>query len=154
MSCSDAKKSSTATPTISTHFFEQEDEHDCRNQLIEKQKVVGLPYISDGKESACNAEDPGWEDSPGDGNGYPLQYSCLENSMEFLWAIVHEVAKSQTQLNGLHFFTLSGKESSCHLGRNEICFQQWLSLGCRVESITCEVLKSVDSCVPSCEILI
>ena len=39
---------------------------------------------SDGKESACNARDRGWipglERSPGEGNGNPLQYSCLENS--------------------------------------------------------------------------
>ena len=38
------------------------------------------------------------EDSPGEGNVYPLQYSCLENPMERAawWAIVHEVSKSQT----------------------------------------------------------
>ena len=40
---------------------------------------------SDGKESACNAGDPssipGWGRSPGEGNGNPLQYSCLENPM-------------------------------------------------------------------------
>ena len=39
-----------------------------------------------GKESACSAGDPGsipgWERSPGQGNGYPLQYSCLENPMD------------------------------------------------------------------------
>ena len=40
----------------------------------------------------------GWEDPRGEGNGNPLQYSCLENSMDrgAWWAIVHEVAKSQT----------------------------------------------------------
>ena len=40
----------------------------------------------------------GWEDSPGGGRGNPLQYSCLENSMGrgTWWAMVHEVAKSQT----------------------------------------------------------
>ena len=41
---------------------------------------------SDRKESACKAEDlgliPGLGRSPGEGNGYPLQYSCLENSMD------------------------------------------------------------------------
>ena len=41
---------------------------------------------SDGKEFVCNAEDlgsiPGLERSPGEGNDYPLQYSCLENSMD------------------------------------------------------------------------
>ena len=41
---------------------------------------------SDGKESACSAGDPGsnpgQEDSPGEGNGNPLQYSCLENPLD------------------------------------------------------------------------
>ena len=47
---------------------------------------MGFPGGSDGKESAFNAGDPGsfsgWEDSPGEGNGNPLQYSCLENPMD------------------------------------------------------------------------
>ena len=42
----------------------------------------------------------GWEDSPGEGNDYPLQYSGLENSMD---CIVHEVTKTWTQLNNFHF---------------------------------------------------
>ena len=62
-----------------------------------------------GKESTCNARDlrgvgsvPGLGRSPGEGNGSPLQYSCLENLMDrgAWWATVHGVAKSQTQLNG------------------------------------------------------
>ena len=59
----------------------------------------GFPGDSDGKESACNAEDLGSVSgsgrSPGERNGYPLQYSCLENSMDRgTWgAIVHGVAK-------------------------------------------------------------
>ena len=48
--------------------------------------VTGFPGGSDGKESACNVgypgSIPGSERSPGAGNGYPLHYSCLENSME------------------------------------------------------------------------
>ena len=60
------------------------------------------------KESACNAEDMGDTGlipesgrSPREGNGNPLQYSCLGNPMdrEAWWATVHGVAKSQTQLN-------------------------------------------------------
>ena len=47
---------------------------------------VGFPGGSDGKASACNAGDPGLIPgsgrSPGEGNGNPLQYSCLENSMD------------------------------------------------------------------------
>ena len=62
---------------------------------------------SAGKESACNMGDPGsipgLRRSPGEGNGYPLQYSCLENSMGW-WATVHGVAKSQGQLSDLHFY--------------------------------------------------
>ena len=60
---------------------------------------------SDGKESACNVGDlgliPGSGRSPGEGNGNPFQYSCLENSMDRgAWrAAVHEVAKSQTWLS-------------------------------------------------------
>ena len=46
----------------------------------------GLPWWLSGKESACYAEDlgsnPGPGRSPGEGNGSPLQYSCLENSMD------------------------------------------------------------------------
>ena len=48
-------------------------------------KVEDFPGSSDSKESACNARDPGsiprLARSPGEGNGNPLQYSCLENSM-------------------------------------------------------------------------
>ena len=55
----------------------------------------------DSKESACNAGDlgliPRLGRSPGEGNGYPLQYSCLENPMDrgAWWATVHGVAKSR-----------------------------------------------------------
>ena len=44
-------------------------------------------------------QSPGGEDSPGDGNGNPLQYSCLENSMDrgAWWTTVHGVTKSQTR---------------------------------------------------------
>ena len=54
------------------------------------------------KESACNAEDPGWISgsgkSPGEGNGNPLQYSCLENPRDRgPWrATVHGVRESDT----------------------------------------------------------
>ena len=62
---------------------------------------------STGKESACNVGDlgsiPGLERSPGEGNGYPLQYSGLGNSMD---CIVHGVAKSQTRLSDVHFHYL------------------------------------------------
>ena len=60
---------------------------------------------SDDKESACNTGDlgsiPASKRSSGEGNGYPLQYSCLENSMDRrAWqATVHGVTKSQTRLS-------------------------------------------------------
>ena len=66
---------------------------------------MGFPGGSDGKESACNEENPGsipgLGRSPGEGNGYPLQYSCLENSMDrgAWWATVHGVTKSWRQLS-------------------------------------------------------
>ena len=57
---------------------------------------LGFPGVSASKESACNAGDmgliPGLGRSPGEGNGYPLQYSGLESFMDW---IVHGVAKSQ-----------------------------------------------------------
>ena len=61
---------------------------------------MGFPDSSVGKESTCNAGDPGLIPglgrSPGEGKGYPLQYSGLENSMD---CIVHRVSKSRTQLS-------------------------------------------------------
>ena len=59
---------------------------------------------STGKEAAWNVGDlgsiPGLGISPGAGKGYPLQYSGLENSMDF---IVHGIAKSRTRLSDFHF---------------------------------------------------
>ena len=56
---------------------------------------MGFPSGLAGKESACNEGDlgltPGLGRSPGEGKGYPLQYSGLENSMD---CIVHGIAKS------------------------------------------------------------
>ena len=65
-------------------------------------KAEVFPGGSDAKESACNAGDlglmPGSGRSPGEGNGFPLQYCCLENSMDTgAWqATVHGVTKSGT----------------------------------------------------------
>ena len=64
----------------------------------------GSSDSSAGKESACNAGDPGsmpgLRRSPGEGKGYPLQCSGLENSMD---CIVHGVSKSLTRLSDFHF---------------------------------------------------
>ena len=66
--------------------------------------TVGFPDGSDGEESACNAGDmgliPTLGRSPGEGNGYPLQYSGVENPIDYT---VHGVVKSRTQLNDFHF---------------------------------------------------
>ena len=64
-----------------------------------------FPGGSDGKESAGNGKGdlgsiPELGRSPGEGNGYPLQYSALENSTDY---IVHGVAKNQTRLSDFHF---------------------------------------------------
>ena len=64
--------------------------------------LLGFPGGSDGKESACNAGDlgfiPGLGRSPGEGSGYPLYYTCLENSIDRGdWrATVQGVAESDT----------------------------------------------------------
>ena len=64
--------------------------------------IKGFPGGSAGKESACNVGDlgsiPGLRRPPGEGIGYPLQYSSLENPMD---CIDHGVAKSWTQLSNL-----------------------------------------------------
>ena len=65
---------------------------------------MDFPCGSAGKGSACNVGDldsiPGLGRFPGEGKGYLLQYSDVENSMDY---IVHEVTKSWTQLSDFHF---------------------------------------------------
>ena len=72
---------------------------------IHWESKMGFPGRSAGKEYTCNAGDPssipGSGRSAGEGIGYPLQYSGLENSMD---CTVHGVAKSRTQLSDFHFF--------------------------------------------------
>ena len=64
---------------------------------------MDFPGVSDGKESTCNAEDPGSTPgsgrSPGKWNGYPLQYSCQGNPMDrgTWWVTIHGVANSRMQ---------------------------------------------------------
>ena len=76
---------------------------DCTRNLMK-----GFPCGSVDKESACNVGDlgsiPGLGRSPGEGKGYPLQYSGQENSVD---CMVHGIAKSRTWLNdSLHFIQL------------------------------------------------
>ena len=71
-------------------------------------REVALSYVqccgSAGKESACIAKDlgltPGLGRSPGEGKGYPFQYSGLENSVD---CIIHGVTNSRTSLSDFHF---------------------------------------------------
>ena len=85
--------------------------------------LMDIPGGSEGKASACNAGDPGSipgsRRSPGEGNGNPLQYSCLENPMDRgAWkATVHGVTDSWTRLSVFTFtfpFHALEKEMATH----------------------------------------
>ena len=91
----------------------------------------GFPGGSAGKESTCNTGYlgliPGLRRSPGEGNGYPLQYSGLENSMD---CIVHGVAKSRIRLSNFHFH--------CQVGEHffpACCLLQWFKVWRRANVI-------------------
>ena len=92
-------------------------------------KLIGGSEV---KVAACNAGDlgsiPGLGRSPGEGNGNPLQYSCLENPMDegAWWATVHGAAKSWTRLSD---FTFAFKAVYCHPAY----------LTC-MQSVSCEML--------------
>ena len=90
-----------SVPSESQHFFQPISWP--RNAMTTWLRL-GFPGGSAGKESVCNEEDlgsiPGLGRSPGEGKGYPLQYSGLKNSMD---CIVHGVTKSWTQLSSFHF---------------------------------------------------
>ena len=81
------------------------------NVLVIQKKLTGSG--SDSKVAACSVGDPGLIPglgrSPGEGNGNPLQYSCLKNSMDWgaWWAIVHGVAKSLIRLCNFTLTSLS-----------------------------------------------
>ena len=82
-----------------------------------------FPHSSVGKESACNAGDanliPGSRRSPGEGKGYPLQYSGLENSMD---CIAHGVTKSRTRLSALHLKRLLLQHWGLNIFNKIFCF--------------------------------
>ena len=75
--------------------------------LIHLFLLLGFPCGATGKESTYNGGDlgltPGLERSPGEGKGYPLQYSVLENSMDY---VVHGVAKSRTGPSNFYLLLL------------------------------------------------
>ena len=80
------------------------------------------------KNPPANAKDtssiPGSGKSPGKGNGNPLQYACLENSMDrrAWWAAVHEVAKSWTQLSTHSLTSVSGYQDSVRKADHLECY--------------------------------
>ena len=94
-------------PLLHYFFYHMGQEDLLGKDRLPTSVFLGFPGGSVGKESACNAGDlglvPGLGRSPGEGKGYPLQYSRLENSMDYT---VHGVSKSQTQLNDFHFTAL------------------------------------------------
>ena len=75
-----------------------------RRDRLSPPVLLGFPCGSAGKDSACTAADlgsmPGLGKPPGEGKGYPPQYSGMENFMD---CIVHGVAKSRTPLSDFHF---------------------------------------------------
>ena len=86
--------------------------------------LSSIPCGSAGKEYACNVRDlgsiPGLGRSPGEGKGYPLQYSGLENSIDYT---VHGVTKSRIQLSDFHFqIFLPGKS---HGQRSLVGYSPW-----------------------------
>ena len=93
-------KNPPAMQETPVQFLGQEDP--WRRDRLPTPVFLGFPCGSASKESACNVGDlgsiPVLGRSPGEGKGYPLQYSGLENS-----CIVHVVAKSRTQLNDFHY---------------------------------------------------
>ena len=82
------------------HYKTENDINSNSAQCIRSVCVMGFPSGSDSEESACNAGDSGSVPelgrSPGEGNSYPLQYSCLENSMDrgARWTTVHGLTKA------------------------------------------------------------
>ena len=88
-------------------------DNDCNHLAWGDGEHIKFSRASVGKESTCNAGDPGsipgLGTSTGEGIGYPLQCSGLENSTD---CIVHGVVKSQTQLSDFHFHRLESCISS------------------------------------------
>ena len=94
-----------STLVIANTNFQQHKRWDW--DYIQVLHFKGFPGSSDSKESACSAGlIPGSRKSPGEGNGSPHQYPCLENPMDRgAWkATVHGVAKSRTWLSNVPFF--------------------------------------------------
>ena len=91
-----------------THFDSWVGKIPWRRDTLPTPVFLGFSCGSVGNKSTCNAGDlgliPGLGRAPGEGKGYLLQYSDLENFMD---CIIHGVAKSQTQLSNFHTFRYS-----------------------------------------------
>ena len=109
------------------------------------------PCGSDDKESTCNAGDlgsiPGLGRSPGEGKGYPLQYSGLENPMDY---IVHGVTKSCTQLSDFHFTWLHKEYPTWHMvwpekkkKDKQALVRMWENWNSWAQLIECKMVKSL-----------
>ena len=123
-----------------------------------KQKFPGdFPVGSEDKASACNAGDPGLIPglgrSPGEGNGNPLQYSCLENPMDRgAWrATVHGVTKSWTQLSN---FTHTYFPTATMAAKFSNSFKMLRENSCQLEFCTAAAAAagtSLQSCPTLCD---
>ena len=100
---------------------------DWNSQIAVNSYEYGFPCSSVGKESACNAGNPssipGLGRSPGEGKGYPFQYSGPEKSMD---CIVHGVAKSRTLLNDFHFLSFHMNIQQWAKTDNAISFMEFI----------------------------
>ena len=100
-----------------------------------------IVYGSGSKESACSSGQPGMilglGRSPGEGNGNPLQYSCLENSIdEGAWQVtVHGIAKSQTRLSN---FTHFHSQNKLHL----VSFTVFIQFEFNSVQFSCSVMSN------------
>ena len=125
---------------------------------------MGFPESSVGKESAWNAGDlgfiPGLGRSPGEGKGYPLQYSGLGNFKE---CIVHGVAKSRTRLNHFHFHSsvkllfkippFGFIAFLCYLLAfcfTDLCLHCTIFCPCTWSLLTCMLAKLLQLCLTVC----
>ena len=120
-----------------------------------------FPGSSDGKASACNTGDlglnPGLGRSPEEGNGNPLQYSCLEKSMDggaWLQATVHGITKSQTRLSSftgsLGSDPLPRADSGIVTFSNSQCIAQETDLGICLKWGRCLVQNRVETASLPC----
>ena len=97
---------------------------DTKGYLRVSLNTIQIRRGSEVKESACNARDlgliPGLGRFPGEGNGNPLQYSCLENPMDAgaWWATVHGVSKSWTRLSDFTSLSLNTIYNVSYILRN------------------------------------